>query len=113
MLFKFLLNILFFIIQNIITVPYDLSNLQSHLLFKNEIYSYNCFPIVENDSIKCICQKGYKTIKNFYLTIADKSTDIQCSYRQKKRFTAFFFAVITPFGFDYFYLGRYDILLLL
>ena len=57
MLFKFLLNILFFIIQNIISMPYDVNNLQSHLLFKNEICSYNGFPIVENDSIKCICQK--------------------------------------------------------
>ncbi len=113
MLFKFLLNILFFIIQNIISMPYDVNNLQSHLLFKNEICSYNGFPIVENDSIKCICQKGYKTIKNFYLTIADKSTDIQCSYRQKKRFTAFFFAVISPLGFDYFYLGRYDIFIII
>lgn len=113
MLFKILLNILFFLIENIITVPYDLSNLQSHLVFKNEICSYNGFPIVENDSVKCICQKGYKTIKNFYLTVADKSTDIQCSYRQKKRFTAFFFAVISPLGLDYFYLGRYDIFIII
>ena len=113
MLLKFFLYILFFLIQNILTMPYDIHNLQSHLLFKNEICSYNGFPIVENDSIKCICQKGYKTIKNFYLTVANKSTDIQCSYRQKKRFTAFFFAVISPFGFDYFYLGRYDLFIII
>ena len=104
---------IYLITQKINSQKIDVNNLQMHLLFKNEVCSYNGYPVIENGVIKCLCHKGYKTRKNFYLTIANKSTDIQCSYKQKKRFTTFFLAVITPFGFDYFYLGKYYIFIII
>ena len=76
-------------------------------LYKNEICSYHGSPIIDDSgSVICECFSSYvnepKKNKNKY--IGDQM--VQCSYRKKKRFKAFFLAGILPIGFDYYYLGH-------
>ena len=61
------------------------------------------------NEITCSCKEGYvnepREKKKEYLN----GHFVQCSYRQKSRFKALFFALCLPFGFDFLYLERYII----
>ena len=74
-------------------------------MFQNEICSYSGEPQMTNGNINCTCAKGYKTKEKPEEKFLNQT--IQCNYRQKKRFVAFFLSLFIPFGFDYLYLGRY------
>ena len=86
------------------------------MLYGNEICSYNGSPELGKDNegkaiVKCNCRPGY-----WSLTPAKKKIrgeDVKCSYEKKKRFIAFFFAAFIPLGFDYLYLGRYWIFIII
>ena len=77
-------------------------------LYKNEICSYNGVPTVINSTVKCKCNDLFvneprPTHVKYFL-----NQTIQCSYRKKKRFGAFFWAALLPMGLDYLYLRRYE-----
>ena len=61
------------------------------------------------NEIICSCKEGYvnepREKKKEFLN----GHFVQCSYRQKSRFKALFFALCLPFGFDFLYLERYII----
>lgn len=84
-------------------------------LFKNEICSYNGIPEISKDSkatsISCTCHKGYKTIDELDRKIL--SNKIYCSYQEKSRLIAFFLSITLPFGFDYLYLGRIGVFIVI
>ena len=101
------------------------------ILFKSiQSYSFNASEVLSNpynyrfilcsgngepnynstsNEVICSCKEGYtneprdknKKYLNGHL--------VQCSYRQKSRFTAVFYSLCLPFGFDFLYLGRYKI----
>lgn len=66
-----------------------------------------------SNEIYCFCKEGYtnepRNKKKKYLM----GHLVQCSYRKKSRFTALFYALCLPFGFDFLYLGRYNIFLII
>ena len=74
-------------------------------LYKNEICSYNGYPVVGIDTITCECYPSYvnEPRENKIKKIGNQT--VQCSYQKKKRFKTFFLAGILPMGFDYYYLG--------
>ena len=61
------------------------------------------------NEVICACKESYtneprnkkKKFLNGHL--------VQCSYKKKSRFTALFYALCLPLGFDFLYLGRYKI----
>ena len=109
---KYLINILLVFIffnksiqeQLIISKDY----IESPVLYKNEICSYNGSPkIVSNDTIECTCYSSYtnEPREDYRKFVGNQM--VQCSYKRKKRFTTFFLAGLVPMGFDYFYLELY------
>lgn len=71
-----------------------------------EICSYNGEPTITSDGgVICKCSTGYETDKTTTKKILGEK--VQCSYRKKKRYVAFFLALFIPLGFDYLYLGKY------
>ena len=84
----------------------DISDMRYYL---NQFCSYNGKPVYNKTSEKVICECDDKYTdepredKKKYIN----NQLIQCSYRKKKQFTAFFLAAITPFGINFFYLGYY------
>ena len=85
----------------------DKSFVQSPVLFKNEICSYNGSPLVSNDTIQCTCYSSFanEPRENYRKFVGNQM--VQCSYKRKKRFTTFFLAGLIPMGFDYLYLELY------
>ena len=96
---------LFFIFFQKTFSPYeDIINIK---YYKNQICSYNGLPsITENNKVICECEPEYANEPIEKKKIFIQNQFIQCSYRRKKRFKAFFLAAITPFGLDYYYLGH-------
>jgi len=96
--------ILFFFIRNILNLDITKEYIDSFTFYANEICSYNGIPTITSNSVTCSCFKGYtNSKKKLYIN----GIEIQCSYKKKKRFMSFFFAVFLPIGLDYFYLERY------
>ena len=102
---KIRLFFLTFLIVKVKTVDLDITDPS---LFKNEICSYNGVPTIVNNTVICECNVLFvneprPTHKKYFL-----NQTIQCSYRKKKRFGAFFWAALLPMGLDYLYLRRYS-----
>ena len=87
----------------------SLENITNIKYYMNQICSYNGIPTlnVSNNTVICSCEDKYVNEPREEEKKYIHNQFIQCSYRKKKRFTAFFLAAITPFGLDYFYLGHY------
>jgi len=86
----------------------DKSFIQSPVLYKNEICSYNGSPnLVSNDTIECTCYSSFTNEPRVNYRKFVGNQMVQCSYKRKKRFTTFFLAGIIPMGFDYLYLELY------
>ena len=86
-------------------------NLDDIKYHQYEICSYNGEPTIESDSsVTCKCSTGYATDESTTKTISGQK--VLCSYHKKKRYVAFFLALFVPFGFDYLYLGRYWIFII-
>ena len=106
---KFKLNKMKFLVLIFFYIHYsyslELSDVKTNIMFQNEICSYSGEPQVIEGKVQCTCAKGYKTKEHPEETFLNDK--IQCNYRQKKRFVAFFSSLFIPFGFDYLYLGRY------
>ena len=87
----------------------SLENITNIKYYMNQICSYNGVPniIDTNNTVICSCEDKYanepRESKKKYI----HNQFIQCTYRKKKRFTAFFLAAITPFGLDFSYLGYF------
>ena len=86
----------------------DREYIESPLLYKNEICSYNGNPTVINkNKIECSCYSSYvdEPRESFKKYVGNH--EVHCSYKKKKRFTTFFLAGLIPIGLDYFYLEHY------
>ena len=82
--------------------------IESPILYKNEICSYNGSPkIVSNNTIECTCYSSFadEPREDYRKFVGNQM--VQCSYKRKKRFTTFFLAGLIPMGFDYLYLELY------
>ena len=78
-------------------------------LYINEICSHNGVPNVDKKTNKviCTCEEKYANEPREQYKKYINGQFVQCSYRRKRRFFAFFLAGICPCGMDYFYLGHY------
>jgi hypothetical protein len=86
----------------------DKDYIESPTLYKNEICSYNGSPkMISNDSIECTCYSSYTDEPREEHRKFIGNQMVHCSYKRKKRFTAFFLAGLFPIGLDYFYLEHY------
>ena len=87
----------------------SLENITDIKYYMNQICSYNGIPTIidSNKTVICLCEDKYVNEPRESEKKYVNNQFIQCTYRKKKRFTAFFLAAITPFGLDYFYLGHY------
>ena len=87
----------------------SLENITNIKYYMNQICSYNGVPniIDSNNTVICSCEDKYANEPRESEKKYIHNQFIQCTYRKKKRFTAFFLAAITPFGFDFFYLGYF------
>ena len=85
----------------------SLENITNIKYYMNQICSYNGVPniIDSNNTVICSCEDKYANEPRESEKKYIHNQFIQCTYRKKKRFTAFFLAAITPFGLDFFYLG--------
>ena len=104
----------FILVLTLIGLSYnfDLTDLNKPEMFIDEICSYNGY---RNESIKndvvCICQNEYQNDPNLNRKI--NNVTVQCSYEKKRRFITLFLSIFIPFGFDYLYLERIFIFLLI
>ena len=87
----------------------SLENITNIKYYMNQICSYNGVPniIDSNNTVICSCEDKYANEPRESEKKYIHNQFIQCTYRKKKRFTAFFLAAITPFGLDFFYLGYF------
>lgn len=87
----------------------SLENITNIKYYMNQICSYNGVPniIDSNNTVICSCEDKYANEPRENEKKYIHNQFIQCTYRKKKRFTAFFLAAITPFGLDFFYLGYF------
>ena len=87
----------------------SLENITDIKYYMNQICSYNGIPTIidSNKTVICLCEDKYVNEPRESEKKYVNNQFIQCTYRKKKRFTAFFLAAITPFGLDFFYLGHY------
>ena len=87
----------------------SLENITNIKYYMNQICSYNGVPniIDTNNTVICSCEDKYANEPRENEKKYIHNQFIQCTYRKKKRFTAFFLAAITPFGLDFFYLGYF------
>lgn len=87
----------------------SLENITNIKYYMNQICSYNGVPniIDSNNTVICSCEDKYSNEPRESEKKYIHNQFIQCTYRKKKRFTAFFLAAITPFGLDFFYLGYF------
>ena len=104
--FLFIPNFSFIIAQNEDENSFVDYVVNNPSLYKNEICSYNGYPIVGTDNnIECVCFPSYVNEPREKKIKYIGNIMVQCSYQKKKRFKAFFFAGILPMGFDFYYLG--------
>ena len=61
------------------------------------------------NEVTCSCKEGYVNEPREGKKERLHGHLVQCTYRQKSRFKALFFALCIPFGFDFLYLERYII----
>ena len=87
----------------------SLENITNIKYYMNQICSYNGVPniIDSNNTVICSCEDKYANEPRESEKKYIHNQFIQCTYRKKKRFTAFFLAAITPFGLDFCYLGYF------
>lgn len=87
----------------------SLENITNIKYYMNQICSYNGIPniIDTNNTVICSCEDKYANEPRESEKKYIHNQFIQCTYRKKKRFTAFFLAAITPFGLDFLYLGYF------
>ena len=87
----------------------SLENITNIKYYMNQICSYNGIPniIDTNNTVICSCEDKYANEPRENEKKYIHNQFIQCTYRKKKRFTAFFLAAITPFGLDFLYLGYF------
>ena len=87
----------------------SLENITNIKYYMNQICSYNGIPniIDTNNTVICSCEDKYANEPRESEKKYIHNQFIQCTYRKKKRFTAFFLAAITPFGLDFCYLGYF------
>lgn len=87
----------------------SLENITNIKYYMNQICSYNGVPniIDSNNTVICSCEDKYANEPRESEKKYIHNQFIQCTYRKKKRFTAFFLAAITPFGLDFSYLGYF------
>ena len=87
----------------------SLENITNIKYYMNQICSYNGVPniIDTNNTVICSCEDKYANEPRESEKKYIHNQFIQCTYRKKKRFTAFFLAAITPFGLDFLYLGYF------
>ena len=87
----------------------SLENITNIKYYMNQICSYNGIPniIDTNNTVICSCEDKYANEPRENEKKYIHNQFIQCTYRKKKRFTAFFLAAITPFGLDFCYLGYF------
>ena len=86
----------------------DKDYIENPILYKNIICSYNGSPkVVSNDTVECTCYSSYtdEPREDYKKYIGNQM--VHCSYKKKKRFTAFFLAGLMPMGLDYLYLEYY------
>ena len=84
----------------------DSYNLTIISKFKCENATIDCsnHGICSNDTLKCICEKGYQTFyKNYEDYLLNKP---RCNYKSKNQLNALLFAVFLSFGSVHFYLGN-------
>lgn len=109
---KRILFFFLFFINNIkisLTVEITRESIESPSLYKNEICSYSGRPSynLTTGKVTCDCYESFvdePDEKNIKYINGQK---VHCSYKKKKRFTAFFLAALFPMGFDMLYLKRY------
>ena len=58
------------------------------------------------NKVTCACKEGYVNEPNEKNKNYLNGHFVQCSYKQKSRFTAIFFTLCLPLGIDFYYLGR-------
>ena len=87
----------------------SLENITNIKYYMNQICSYNGIPniIDTNNTVICSCEDKYANEPRESEKKYIHNQFIQCTYRKKKRFRAFFLAAITPFGLDFLYLGYF------
>ena len=87
----------------------SLENITNIKYYMNQICSYNGVPniIDSNNTVICSCEDKYANEPRESEKKYIHNQFIQCTYRKKKRFRAFFLAAITPFGLDFLYLGYF------
>jgi hypothetical protein len=107
---------LFYIFLILAFIPssnnFQLSDLNNPELFIDEICSYNGHIEQKNkNNYTCTCQNEYQNDPNLNRKI--NNVTVQCSYEKKRRFITLFLSIFIPFGFDYLYLERIFIFLLI
>lgn len=92
---------------------FQIQELSSPHLFIDEICSYNG---VKNETassannITCNCAEEYDTLdSNRYIN----KVKVQCNYFKKRQFLAVFLSIFIPFGFNYLYLEKYLLFVLI
>ena len=61
------------------------------------------------NQVTCTCKEGYTNEPSEKNKQYLYGHFVQCSYRRKSRFVALFLALCLPFGFDFYYLGKWVI----
>ena len=102
-LFIFILSFISILSQNAHSFTHFVAENPS--LYKNEICSYNGYPVIGMNNIKCDCYPSYVNEPREKKIKYIGNQMVQCSYQKKKRFKTFFLAGILPMGFDFYYLG--------
>ncbi len=102
------IQFLFFFIFFKLLLFYQLKDLDTLILFQDEICSFHGI-VIDKENQTCKCYEEYETINSSKMI---NGIPIQCSHEKKRRTIALFFSIFTPFGLDYLYLGNYFYFLL-
>ena len=97
----FFLFIIFIFIKKSLS---SLENITNIKYYKNQICSYNGFPIVNetNGTVECICDDKYANEPREEKKRYVQNNLIQCSYRKKKAIYLFFPCCYNTFRFKFF-----------
>ena len=89
--------------------------LENISFYYKEICSHNGVPKIDRQANKvtCECEPHYTNEPREKYKKYINGHFVQCSYERKRRFFAFFLAGVSPFGFDYLYLGHFHIFLVI
>lgn len=111
---KSVFSIIFYIFMFILIIyvnNFELEDLNSPVMFMDEICSYNGKINESSNNWTCECQEEYSDLLPYSRKI--NNIPVQCTYEKKRRFIALFLSIFLPLGFDYLYLGRYFIFILI